>query len=581
MSVSLTDTPVSTSDLEDTLALVAELQQVYNDTSATFLAFQEETMGVWRNFFLFYGGMVVFFMQAGFAVLEAGSVRVKNTKNILLKNAMDAAIGCISWWVIGWPLAYGADEPTSEIAGHGDFLLSGDSFERRVWVSDNLYPDWFFQWAFAATAATIVSGGVAERCSFGGYLLYTTFITGFIYPMVCHWGWGGGFLVENGYTDFAGSGIVHLCGGTAALMGAIIVGPRTGRFGKDGSVTAIGGHSTPLVACGGFILWYAWFAFNGISTLEIYNGGMYACSRVAVVTALCGAGGTMSSALLTYLSTGQLDLAPVVNGALAGLVASSGPANVIMPWVGLVVGAIAAAVCFAWSLVLVKFRVDDPLDASSVHAGGGIVGVLAVGLFHVDSGLFYLPEDRDEMDSELLGWQVVGILTIAGFTAVTSGLLFLAIKHTVGLRVDLEVESLGLDIVKHGGYAYGLNTPRHEQDLSGNKKDYGHINAYATPMHSPSSKRRGNENKDKDSGTVLPLDNSPNVLISTESPQTSPREGNGSPTVTTITPMAKKKSASSALVREIEPPPSQGTPAWGGVTPSDETTDDLHAEEID
>eukprot|EP00736_Rhodelphis_marinus_P011874 Rmarinus@m.26821 len=443
----------SSTDPAELSACVVELQSQLVSLQESYAAFESESQGVTRHFFLFYGGMIVFFMQAGFALLEAGSVRMKNTKNILLKNFLDAAIGCILWWFIGWPIAYGSDDDNM-VVGVGDYLLSGDNFEREVWGTDNMFPDWFFQWAFAATAATIVSGAVAERCAFKAYILYTCFITGIVYPPIAKWCWGGGFLVDWGYKDFAGSGVVHLTGGVSALMGAIFLGPRHGRFTEEGGVVDYKGHSAPLAALGTFILWFAWYAFNSVSTLEMYNGGMYTASRVAVVTTLCGAGGCISTVIVEKYTNKSLDLAPVLNGCLAGLVASSCPAPFVHPWAGLIIGFIAGLVMCGLSRLLVRLRVDDPLDAFAVHGGGGMTGVILLGLFDVDSGLFYLGNDGPAEDSELLGWQIVGVIFIWLWAGVSSAVVFFLLKKFVGLRVSLETELEGMDLKKHGGLAY-------------------------------------------------------------------------------------------------------------------------------
>ena len=409
---------------------------------------------------LLIAAFLVFIMQAGFAMLEAGFVRSKNTANILMKNILDVSAGAIAFWAIGWGIAYGfSGDATNGFMGNGHFFLA--SFDD--------WPSWIFQFAFAATAATIVSGAMAERTTFRGYLFYTVFITAFIYPVVVHWAWdGNGWLTAfrdnpigtNGYLDFAGSGVVHMVGGFAGLMGAIIVGPRLGRFGKDGSINPIPGHNLSMATLGVFILWFGWYGFNPGSTLGLSGGFAALAAKVAVNTTLAAGAGTVGCAFISKVRTGNYDTGLTLNGALGGLVAITAPCAVVDPWAAILIGAIAAPIVILGIEALDRLRIDDPVGAISVHGLAGVWGVMSVGLFATQSGLgeAYVASDAYGLflggGAEQLGIQAIGVVAIAGWTVVTSGILFLAIKYTVGLRVTEEEEVRGLDMVEHGVEAY-------------------------------------------------------------------------------------------------------------------------------
>ena len=331
---------------------------------------------------LLIAAFLVFFMQAGFAMLEAGFVRSKNVANILMKNLLDVSAGAIAFYAVGWGLAYGlSGDATNGFVGTGHFFLVG--FDD--WAS------WIFQFAFAATAATIVSGAMAERTKFRAYLFYSVFITGFIYPVVVHWVWdGNGWLTAftdnpigtNGYLDFAGSSVVHMVGGFAGLMGAIILGPRIGKYGKDGSINPIPGHSISLAALGVFILWFGWYGFNPGSTLGLTGGFAALAAKVAVNTTLAASAGAVACAFLSMWRTGKYDMGLTLNGALGGLVAITAPCAVVDPWAALVIGLIAAPVVIFGIEGLDRLRIDDPIGAVAVHGFAGVWGVLSVGLLH-------------------------------------------------------------------------------------------------------------------------------------------------------------------------------------------------------
>jgi len=420
-------------------------------------------------FWLLFGAYIVFFMQAGFALLEAGCVRAKNTKNILLKNVLDACLGGIIWWFIGYPLAFGdPGSGTQSFIGGKDFFFEGRTAGQNG--SATYFAFWLFQWAFAAAAATIVSGAVAERCAFGAYLVYSSIITAFIYPVVVHWGWSGegwlaayyttkeAYLGANGMMDFAGSGIVHMTGGCAALMGAIFLGPRTVRFRPDGTVVEMKGHSTVLAALGTFILWFGWYGFNPVSTLAFQY--MVVAARCAVTTTLAACAGG-SGVLIIHVAMGNPpDVGPALNGILAGLVSITAGCPVMEPWAAFLTGLIAAPVYYGSSKMLLKLRIDDPLDASPVHFFCGIWGVLAVGLFADEEFTKQAYYDTKHWGALMggggkqLGNQIVGILAITAWVSSTSGLTFFALKMAKMLRVSAEDENEGLDSSHHGGSAY-------------------------------------------------------------------------------------------------------------------------------
>jgi len=432
---------------------------------------------------LLLGAYMVFLMQAGFALLEAGSVRAKNTKNILIKNLMDGCLGALVWYFIGYHLAYGTKDSCTGGDDCNGFVGNGaDVFMNKAAElaplgnagSGHYYAGWMFQWAFAAAASTIVSGAVAERCKFGAYLAYTAALTGVIYPVVVNWGWSAHgwlspwtgtepYLGANGMIDFAGSGIVHMTGGVAALVGAIFLGPRTGRFSPSGECIDMPGHSSVLVALGTFILWFGWYGFNPVSTLAFEY--METAARVAVTTTLGAAAGGVTALSIHYGFTKSLDVGPMCNGILAGLVSITGNCVVIEPWAAALIGAIGAAIYYGFSALLRKLKIDDPLDASSVHGACGAWGVIAAGLFAKqkyvlndygaeggadDYGAFYGGGGKQ------LGNQIAGVLAIIAWVGFTSSVLFGVLKYAGMLRVPVEEEEVGLDTSHHGGNAYNF-----------------------------------------------------------------------------------------------------------------------------
>ena len=426
-----------------------------------------DIIGAVDTAWLLIAGFLVFFMQAGFAMLTAGFVRSQETANILMKNMIDACVGGISFWLVGWAFAYGVSDASNQFIGLGDFALNG--------FDD--YASWFFQFAFAAAAATIVAGALAGRTKYSAYLIYTVFVTGLIYPVVVHWGWDvttwmGAFSenaagesnvwLGNGYVDFAGSGVVHTVGGIAGLMGAIVVGARLGKYGPNGEVRAIPGHNIALATIGMFILWFGWYGFNPGSTLGLSGGGAALAASVAVTTTLAAGAGGVTAMLWSRFRTGRYDTGLTINGILAGLVAITAGTATVDPWAAVVIGAIGAMVMYYGVQILdSKFRIDDPVGAVSVHAFAGIWGVIAVGLFSSEAGMTAAGYANPQHYGLFLGgggeqllMQLIGIAAIVGWTAATAGILFLAIRFTVGLRVTEEEEMRGLDLMEHGIDAY-------------------------------------------------------------------------------------------------------------------------------
>ncbi len=389
--------------------------------------------------------MLVFFMQAGFGMVEAGFIRSKNAVNILTKNFIDYCSASLFFFLFGYALMFGAGNGfVGWDLGSGGFgfALSGAP-ERVGTVQTPAF--WFFQAAFCGAAATIVAGGMAGRMKFGAYLMYTVVISGLIYPIVGHWIWGGGWLSDMGFSDFAGSTVVHATGGWAAFIGTIMLGPRIGKY-VNGKVKAIPGHNIPLASLGVFILWFGWFGFNPGSTVAVGDGS--ALSLVAMNTNLSAAAGAITAMLTIWAIGGKPDLGMVMNGALAGLVAITAPCAQVEPLAAMVIGGVGGVIVVLGALLLDRLRIDDPVGAVPVHGMNGIWGTLAIGLFATDSGLFYGHGVKQ------LGVQALGTFAVSAFVLVTMGIVFAAIKYTYGLRVSKEEELRGLDIGEHGLEAY-------------------------------------------------------------------------------------------------------------------------------
>lgn len=398
-------------------------------------------------------GFLVFFMQAGFAMVEGGMCRAKNVGNLMLKNLMDFSVGSLLFFAVGYGIMFGADR--LGLFGGDNFFLGGFSFGED---SSFNWAFFMYQLVFAATAATIVSGAVAERLKVSSYLIYTVIISGLIYPVVGHWIWGGGWLAQLGMIDFAGSTVVHSVGGWAALAGAIVLGPRIGKFNKDGSSNVIPGHNLALAALGVFILWFGWFGFNPGSTLSGLNGGI---GYIAFTTNLAAAAAAVSALIVQWIRSKRPSVEMALNGALAGLVAITAGCAVVTPAAALLIGLLAGGlvVFFLWFIERV-LKVDDPVGAVSVHAGCGIFGTLMVGLFASPNVMAYTQVTWGQPGLfyggglAQLGVQALGVITVAGFVFISSFVLFKLMDVIYGIRVSAKEELEGLDISEHGTVGY-------------------------------------------------------------------------------------------------------------------------------
>ncbi|MEX2324886.1 MAG: ammonium transporter, partial [Nitriliruptoraceae bacterium] len=386
--------------------------------------------------YLMVATVLVFLMHAGFAMLETGLTRSKNAANIIGKNLMTISIGMLAYYAIGWGLMYG--EQVAGLFGADNFFLIGGSYDPDA----TLEMDFAFQAMFAATAATIVSGAVAERMKFGAYVTVAVVMTAVIYPIVGAWTWGGGWVDALGFSDFAGSTIVHMTGGVAALVGTAFLGPRIGKYDRTtGEARALPGHSIPLVALGTLLLFFGWFGFNGGSVLEL-DGPTIAA--VIVTTALAGGAGGTAAAFYTRLRGGKWDVAMMANGILAGLVGITAGADAVTNNMAVLVGLLAGVLVAVSVTTFDRLRIDDPVGAISVHGTCGILGTLWVGLAATEGGLFY------GGGMELLIAQVIGIVSVAAWVAVASAVLFGTLKSLGQLRVSEEEEIEGLDVHEHG-----------------------------------------------------------------------------------------------------------------------------------
>ncbi len=409
------------------------------------------------NLWIFLAGVLVFFMQAGFALLEAGLTRAKNVSNIMMKNLMDMSAGVLAFGLIGFGIAFTGNEQLGGWFGWGGFFFEGFEDPETAFAGNLSTPTFFFfQAAFAATAATIVSGAMAERTKFKSYFLYSFVITALIYPIVLRWTWGGGWLaqLDNPFSDFAGSTIVHATGGWAAMMGAIVLGPRLGKYSSDGKLQALPGHSIPFVVLGAMILFVGWFGFNPGSELAADNLVM----PIAVKTLIAACGGAVVATALVWSLDGKPDVSMAANGLLAGLVSITAPVGAVTTWWSLIIGMIGGAIVVFSVRFFDRMKVDDPVGAISVHGVCGTWGTLSIGLVATyddaflgreDAGLFYGGGFGQ------MGTQLTMVIVHFLFVVVTSGALFYAIKATVGLRVSEEEERAGLDTEEHGSPGYG------------------------------------------------------------------------------------------------------------------------------
>lgn len=401
-----------------------------------------DVQAVLDNIFIFLAAVLVIFMNAGFGMLESGFCRQKNAVNILSKNLIVFGLAVLAFWAIGFSLMFGVGN--SFIGGGGFFLTGGAEVYGLDGGTLTIDTFFLFQAAFAATAATIVSGAVAERIKFSDFLIFSLLLTGISYPITGHWVWtGNGWLGAAGFSDFAGSTVVHSVGGWAALMGAAFLGPRIGKY-QDGRVNAIPGHNMGIAMLGCLILWIGWYGFNPGSQLAADT----AVPFIAVTTTLAAAAGGVAATFTAWALSGKPDLSMIINGILAGLVGiTAGCAGV--NYIGAVIIGLIAGVIVVFSVGFFdSIKIDDPVGAISVHLVCGIWGTLAVGLFAVDGGLFFGGGFGQ------LGAQILGILSVGLFTVVASTIFWLVLKSTLGLRVSPEEEMKGLDIGEHGMEAY-------------------------------------------------------------------------------------------------------------------------------
>lgn len=400
---------------------------------------------------------LVFFMNAGFALVESGLCRAKNCVNILAKNYVVFAVSTIAFFCVGFGLMFGNGNPFIGLTGFLPSLINGSaSFTSLEWTTVPMAAKFFFQLVFAGTAATIVSGAVAERIKFSSFIVFSFILTALLYPIAGHWIWGGGFLSTLGFHDFAGSTVVHSIGGWAALTGAIVLGPRIGKFGKSGTAT-IRAHSMTSATLGGLILWLGWFGFNPGSTMAADGR---AIAHIALTTNLAAAAGTLTALLTSWKLQKKPDLGMIINGTLAGLVAITAGTDGVSMLGALAIGGIAGVLAVLAVFGFERLKIDDPVGALSVHLVNGMWGTLAYGIFATSAGSIGTADGLlYGGGSALLVIQAQGVLAVGAFTTVASLVAWLAIKAIIGMRVSPAEELEGLDIGEHGMPAYELTEP--------------------------------------------------------------------------------------------------------------------------
>ena len=404
---------------------------------------------------VFLAAILVFFMNLGFASVEAGFARSKNTVNILSKNFIVFAVSSLGFLILGWGIMFGGDNPI--IGTENLFILGGGDLSFYDDTLTSSVPFWgkfFFQLVFCGTAATIVSGAVAERVKYVSFIIFSFILTLFIYPIAGHWVWGGGWLADMGFMDFAGGSVVHSLGGWAALSGAMLLGPRIGKYGKDGKPRAIPGHSMSLAVIGLFVLWLGWFGFNPGSTMSLQNpSDVFHILLTTNTSAVCA---IITSTITSWIVLKKPDLGMTINGCLAGLVGITAGCAYVSIECSMLIGSVAGIIVVFFVGFFDKHKIDDPVGATSVHLCCGTFGVICIGLFAQEgvtslstrNGLFF------GGGFSLLGIQILGCVVIAAYSFITSGLAWLVIKKTIGIRVTSEEEIQGLDIGEHGNIAY-------------------------------------------------------------------------------------------------------------------------------
>lgn len=385
---------------------------------------------------------IIFLMEAGFALLEAGFVRAKNAMSIIAKVIIDIAFGGLAFYVVGFGIAYGESNGWFAF----DTGITDGDLGLGLTVSNKLF--WFIQLGFAIASISIVSGAVAERMKVWAYALFVVVFCSVMYPLAANWVWNpNGWLALRGFNDFAGSAAVHAMGGFAALAAAIVLGPRLGKYDKDGKPVAIPGHNLPLAAVGGFILWFGWFGFNPGSTLGAV-GNWELIGTVATNTFLASAAGAISTMFYTYFKYGQIDITMTINGVLAGLVAITAGCNVVGPGAAIIIGLIAGVLVDVAVILIDKIKIDDPVGAIAVHGVNGLFGTIAVGFFASEGGLFF------GGGASLLLTQFLGVLVIGGFSFIVTYSIMTIMKKTIGIRVNRSEERAGIDAVSFGVEAY-------------------------------------------------------------------------------------------------------------------------------
>ena len=407
------------------------------------------------TFWVLLAAILVFFMNLGFASVEAGLARAKNTVNILSKNFIVFAISSLGFMLLGWGLMFGGDNP---LIGTEHLFILGSSdlsfYDETLTSNVPFWGKFFFQLVFCGTAATIVSGAVAERVKYISFILFSFVLTLVIYPIVGHWIWGGGWLADLGFLDFAGDTAVHSVGGWAALSGAMILGPRIGKYDKDGKPRAIPGHNMSLAVIGLFVLWLGWFGFNPGSTMSFQNPSDV--MHILVTTNTSAIAAVLTSTITSWVYLGKPDLGMTINGCLAGLVGITGSCAYVTIEASLLIGALAGVFVVFAVVFFDRIKIDDPVGATSVHLGCGVLGTLCVGLFAKEgvttlstaNGLFY------GGGVSLLGVELLGIVAVGVFTFAASSLVWLVLKKTIGIRVSAAEELAGLDVGEHGNAAY-------------------------------------------------------------------------------------------------------------------------------
>ena len=453
------------------------------------------TLSSVNTIWVLLGAAMVFFMQAGFSLCEAGFTRAKNTGNILMKNLMDFCIGTPCFWLFGFGIMFGAG---SAVVGWLDPGITKDySFITPAGVP--LWAFAIFQTVFCATSATIVSGSMAERTKFSAYCIYSACISLFIYPISGHWIWGGGWLSQLGFHDFAGSTAVHMVGGICACIGASMLGPRIGKYDKEGKPKAILGHNITAAALGVFILWFCWFGFNGCSTVSMEGEAIVTAGKIFVTTNLAAAVATCTVMILTWVRYKKPDVSMSLNGTLAGLVAITAGCDTVSPTSAAIIGILSGfVVVFGIEFIDKVLKVDDPVGAVGVHGLNGLFGTLAVGLFSDGTGTEWKGLFTGG-GFHLLSIQILGIICVVAWVAVTMTIVFQVLKHTIGLRVPAEEEIAGLDIVEHGiassyaGFSVHDNIGPVPAPMTGNAKVFtGATSAAQAPAEiSPSEGSQG------------------------------------------------------------------------------------------